>query len=152
METLSTQIRAKVDGEARQFFIEFHKGMSEVVQQGVAKARQDLEAQAAPLADALRAEREAQEKLWQEELQRTSGTSVEEYKKRLENVSNSWILATVTTLSKQSQEQIDKLAVTAEERLRQTASQVFARLGETLRQKLAELATGIGGTNQQEKK
>ncbi|HLE36781.1 MAG TPA: hypothetical protein VI699_06510 [Candidatus Acidoferrales bacterium] len=152
VETLSTQMRAKVDGEARQFFVEFHKGMSEVVQQGVAKARQDLAAQAAPLAESLRAEREAQEKLWQEELQRTSGTSVEEYKKRLENVSNSWILATVTTLSKQSQEQIDKLAVTAEERLRQTASQVFARLGDTLRQKLAELATGIGGVNQQEKK
>jgi len=152
VETLSTQMRAKVDGEARQFFVEFHKGMSEVVQQGVAKARQDLEAQAAPLAKSLRAEREAQEKLWQEELQRTSGASVEEYKRRLENVSNSWILATVTTLSQRSQEQIDKLTVTVEDQLRKTASQVFARLGDTLRQKLAELATGIGGMNQQEKK
>ena len=152
VETLSSQMRAKVDNEARQFFVEFHKGMSEVVQQGVEKARQDLAAETAPLAESLRAERETQEQTWKEELQRTSGTSVEEYKKRLENVSNSWILATVTTLSKRSQEQIDKLAVTAEEKLRQSASQVFAGLGDALRQKLAELATGMGGTSELEKK
>jgi len=150
--TLSAQMRTKVDAEARQFFVEFHKGMSEVVQQGVAKARQELEAQTTPLTDSLRAEREAQQKLWIQELQQTSSLSVEEYKKRLENVSNSWILATVTTLSKRSQEQIDKLAASAEERLRHAAVHVFAGLGEALRQKMADLGSSLGSANQTEKK
>ena len=66
--------------------------------------------------------------------------SLEAYKQRLENASNSWLVATVTTLTRQSQDAIGTLAESAERRLRDTCSQVFADVGEALRQRLLDLS------------
>ncbi len=138
LEAHAAQLRSKSDAEARKFLVEFQKGMTQEIEQGVAQARQDLEAQVAPAKEAWRAEREAQERQLQETFSRLDEESIEAYKKRLENASNSWLVATVTTLTQQSDEVIATLARSAEQRLHATCSQVFADLGEALRQRLLE--------------
>jgi hypothetical protein len=140
LETHAAQVRSRIDAEGRQFFVEFHKGMTETVQQGVTQARQELEAQLAPMKEAWRAEREAQEQKFERNIARLGEQSIEAYKQRLENASNSWLVATVTTLTRQSQDAIGTLAESAERRLRETCSQVFADVGEALRQRLLDLS------------
>src|SRR2546422_10842008 len=53
------QTRSRIDADARQFFADFHKGMTQEIQKGVAAARQELEAQSASVKNAWHAEREA---------------------------------------------------------------------------------------------
>jgi len=58
----------------------------------------------------------------------------------MESVSNQWMLATVASLDHQSREMISGIAATAEEKLREACTQVFAGVGESLRERLAEIA------------
>ena len=71
---------------------------------------------------------------------RVGEQAAEQYKSRLENVSNQWMLATVASLDHQSREMISGIAATAEEKLREACAQVFAGVGESLRERLREMA------------
>src|SRR5436190_76693 len=59
------------------------------------------------------------------------------------DVSNQWMLATVASLDHQSREMISGIAATAEEKLREACAQVFAGVGESLRERLKEMAQGF---------
>jgi hypothetical protein len=54
----------------------------------------------------------------------------------LEAASSSWLLTTVSKLDQQSQQLIDSIAQTAQQRLRDACAQVFAEFGENLRQRI----------------
>jgi hypothetical protein len=69
--------------------------------------------------------------------------AVTEFLGRLQNISNSWMVATVTTLNHQSKEVIAQIAATAEERLREASTEVFANFGDTLRERLQQIAAGF---------
>jgi vacuolar-type H+-ATPase subunit E/Vma4 len=71
------------------------------------------------------------------------GHAAEHYKNRLENVSNQWMLATVASLDHQSRDIISGIAAQAEERLREVSAQVFASIGEVLRERLKEIASSF---------
>jgi len=68
---------------------------------------------------------------------------MDDYRQRLENASNSWLLTTVTKLHQQSVGLIDRLATSTEEKLRSICNSVFAEMGDTLRQRLAGLSAPI---------
>jgi hypothetical protein len=53
------------------------------------------------------------------------------------------MVATVATLDHQSRDVIAKIAATAEERLKEATSEVFSRFGETLRERLQQIAAGF---------
>ncbi len=152
MDTQLTQVCSRMESDARQFFSDFQKRMAQQILQGAAQARQELEAQVAPTREAFRAERESQEQQLHENLSRLNDDSIEGYKKRLENVSNSWLVTTVTKLTQQSNDSISSLASTAEERLRQACTQVFADVGETLRRRLLDLAPAPPSSTPSEEK
>ena len=80
----------------------------------------------------------------QKEMQNVYGQmgelAAEQHKKRLENVSNQWMLATVASLDHQSREMISAIAAAAEEKLREACAQVFAGVGESMRERLKEIA------------
>jgi vacuolar-type H+-ATPase subunit E/Vma4 len=69
--------------------------------------------------------------------------AAEQYKSKLENVSNQWMLATVASLDHQSRDLISGIAATAEEKLREACAQVIAGVGESLRERLKEIASGF---------
>jgi hypothetical protein len=87
------------------------------------------------------ATREAQQREWMEHMNKSTNESIEQYKARLENASNSWLLASATTLGQHSQTVLDTIAKAAEKRLRDTCSDVLAGMGDTLKQRLLGLST-----------
>jgi len=57
-----------------------------------------------------------------------SNHAAEQYRNRLENVSNSWMVATVTTLDKHARDVMANIGTEAETNIRETCSQVFESL------------------------
>ncbi len=123
---------------------EFREELIKNVAQGVSQARVSLETQLKPLMEQWNAQREQQERNWLSHLNRASDDAIEQYKTRLENASNSWLLASATTLGQHSQAVIEALATAAEKRLRETFSDVLANMGDNLRQRLMGLSTDFG--------
>jgi len=151
METHIAQVRSKIDTDARQFLLDLNKGLTQQIQNGVQQARQELEAQLAPVKESWRAERQAQQRQLTEALARLANESVDIYKNRLENVSNNWLLGTAAKLNQQSQELMATLARSVEDQLRETCSQVFASVGETLRQRLMDFPARLPNSTMEKK-
>jgi hypothetical protein len=142
-DTLSGQARAKIDADAARALAEFQKTLGQEAQLGVAQAKSSLEAHLAPLQQIWKDQREAQEQQFTEKISTLSESSLENYRQRLENTSNSFLVTAVAGLTHQSQGVIENLAQTSEERLRNVASQVFSGIGETLRQRLLDLSASF---------
>ena len=122
----------------------FQKIIDEKVMEGVETARTHLQSQLMPLMEAWEAKREAQQREWFEQLKTASDQTIEQYKGRLENASNSWLLASATTLGQNSQAILDTLAQAAEKRLRDTCAEVLAGMGDTLKERLLGISTQFG--------
>ena len=123
---------------------EFQKTIDEKVMEGVENARTHLQSQLVPLMEAWEARRETQQREWFEQLKAASDQTIEQYKGRLENASNSWLLASATTLGQNSQAILDTLAHAAEKRLRETCAEVLAGMGDTLKERLLGISTQFG--------
>src|SRR5208282_4428983 len=96
-----------------------------------------------PLIDHWQSQRDQQQRAWMEHVQQATDESIDHFKSRLENASNSWLLASATTLGQHSQAVIETLAQLAEKRLRETSAEVLAGLGDTIRQRLMGLSVGF---------
>jgi hypothetical protein len=128
----------------------FQEKLDERLQEGVEQAREQLQSQLLPLMQAWDAQREAQQREWMEQLKNSSNESIETYKTRLENASNSWLLASATTLGQHSQTVLETIAKAAEKRLRETCSDVLAGMGDTLKERLLGLSTDFGAEDEED--
>lgn len=122
----------------------FQEKLDERLQEGIEQAREQLQSQLLPLMQAWDSQREAQQRDWMEQLAKSSNESIEQYKARLENASNSWLLASATTLGQHSQTVLETIAKAAEKRLRETCSDVLAGMGDTLKERLLGMSTEFG--------
>jgi hypothetical protein len=144
MEAHTTQIRSKLESDARGFAHEFQQALSQHAQQTLALGKQELGIQIDQAKDAILIESQALERQFQSSLNSLGTFAMDEHKQRLENASNSWLLTTVTKLNQQSGSLIDELADTTEKRLKAVCGSVFSEMGETLRQRLAGLTAPFG--------
>jgi hypothetical protein len=128
----------------------FQEKLDERLQEGVEQAREQLQSQLLPLMQAWDSQREAQQREWMEQLKNSSNESIEQYKTRLENASNSWLLASATTLGQHSQTVLETIAKAAERRLRETCSEVLAGMGDTLKARLLGLSTDFGAEDEED--
>jgi hypothetical protein len=112
---------------------------SHQAQEGLAQGKRELTSQIEHAKDSLRVEAESLDNQLRTSMQSLGTHAMDEYKERLENASNSWLLTTVTKLNQQSEELIDQLLASTEKRLRSTCNDVFDEIGDTLRQRLAGL-------------
>jgi hypothetical protein len=119
----------------------FQKNLDDKMLQGVEQARTYLQSQLVPLIEEWEEKRQAQQQEWLEHLKKSTDESIDQYKARLENASNSWLLASATTLGQHSQAVLDTLAKSAEKRIRETCAEVLAGMGDTLKERLI----GISG-------
>ncbi len=140
IEAHAVQVRSKLESDARTLAGEFQRVLSQQTQQGLAQGKQELSSQIDLAKDNLRIEAQSLDRQMRASLQSFGTQAMDEYKSRLENASNSWLLTTVTRLNQQSEGLIDQLAASTEKRLRSTCSNVFAEIGETLRLRLAGLS------------
>ena len=124
--------------------LEYQKTIDERMMMGVEQATVHLQSQLGPVIEAWESRREIEKKEWMEQLKKSNDEAIEHYKTRLENASNSWLLASATTLGQHSQTVLDTIAKAAEKRLRETCSEVLGSMGDTLKARLLGLSTDFG--------
>ncbi|HXW60993.1 MAG TPA: hypothetical protein VEJ45_00200 [Candidatus Acidoferrales bacterium] len=122
---------------------EFQKTLDERVAQGVEQAQILLQSQLGPVVEAWEAKHQQQQREWLEQVKKSADESIEQYKTRLENASNSWLLASATTLGQHSQAVLDTLAKSAEKRMRAAIAEVLAGMGDTLKSRLLGISTNF---------
>jgi hypothetical protein len=136
-------IARRVTAEQEEFLRRFHTGITGAVEKGLNEAQEEVKATFATLLQSWNTMSEAKRTELRETFGKISDESAAGYRDRLENISNSWMVATVTTLDHQSRDVIAKIAATAEERLREASAEVFARFGDTLKERLQQIALGF---------
>ena len=138
MDARAAQIREGLHADGQQLSGEFRSELSRQTQQVLGDARRELASQVALANDTVRATGETLESQLRQTILTLSDDAMTEYKGRLENASNSWLLTTVAKLSQQSEQHIESVARLTEERLHQICNQVFTSLGETLRSRMLD--------------
>jgi hypothetical protein len=122
-------------------FTDYEKKLEERIAAGIELARTQLQSQLVPLMEEWDAERESEKRVWMEQVKKQTEESIDVYKSRLENASNSWLLASAATLGQNSQAMLDTLAKAAEKRIRETCADVLAGMGDTLKDRLLGIST-----------
>ncbi|MGH9736479.1 MAG: hypothetical protein ACRD8A_18060 [Candidatus Acidiferrales bacterium] len=122
---------------------DFQKSIDDRLQRGIEHAKEKLHSELQPLMRAVDATWQSRQRDWVEQLNNTTDESIEQYKSRLENASNSWLLASATTLGQHSQAVLDTIAKAAEKRLRDTCRDVLANMGDTLKERMMGLSSGF---------
>ncbi len=143
LEAHSVQVRSRMGTESRQFLSDFQKNLTLRAQENFEAAQKELAAQATALRESVRKEREGQEREHSAALARMGDAAMEAYAGRLESASNAWLLTTAAKLSQQADLQIETLSRNAEEKLRETFSQVFATVGDSLRQRMMDFSASL---------
>jgi hypothetical protein len=143
LDAAHSDFSSKLSAQQGDFLRRFQGEMNEVLSRGVSDAREKVDAGFSGLWDSWKKMNESNMNEMQGALKQLSNEGAEQYRARLENISNSWMVATVATLDHQSRDVIAKIASSAEERLREATSEVFARFGDTLRERLQQIAQGF---------
>lgn len=143
----AAQARGEMEAHAAMAAAGFERRVAESASGAVRDARAAIEAALAPLVERLAAARAAEEAAWREAAARQTEAALEEFRERLENASNSWLLASATTLNQRSQAALDRLTETAEHRMRLVAVRVLAGLAETIRSEMLGLSSELEELN-----
>jgi len=143
LDAARMELTQKTTAEQEAFLRRFQASMGGALEAGVAEAQKKVSDGFGPLLDSWKAMTAAHQQEMQNIYGQMGEQAAEQYKCRLENVSNQWMLATVASLDHQSREMISGIAATAEEKLREACAQVFAGVGESLRERLREMAQTI---------
>lgn len=134
------ELAQQVNSEQEVFLKRFHESLGGVLQTRIAEAQKTVTDGFAPLLDQWKTVTDAHQQEIKLAYGRIGEQAAEQHKTRLEGVSNQWLLATVASLDHQSREMIAGVAAAAEEKLRAACTQVFEGVGDSLRQRLSEIA------------
>jgi hypothetical protein len=145
VESAHAELKQKLTVEQEDFLRRFHSAMHGAVDQGVASAHEKVHAGFEPLLAAWNTAKDTHQAEMHAVSSKISEEAAHQYRERLENVSNQWMLATVSSLDHQSRDAVSRLASVADEKLRETCSQVFADIGESLRERLHQIAATLSG-------
>ncbi|MGH9718132.1 MAG: hypothetical protein ACRD4R_15590 [Candidatus Acidiferrales bacterium] len=137
--------RSDIEFNREGSLVQFQKSLDDMMIKGVEQAQTYLQGQLVPILEEWEKRRQEQQAAWMKHIDKSSTESIEQYKTRLENASNSWLLASATTLGQHSQAVLDTLAKSAEKRIRDTCADVLAGMGDTIKERLM----GISGQFQE---
>ncbi len=143
LDAAHAELTEKVTSEQEDFLHRFQSGMSGALEAGVAQANERVQAGFEPLLQSWKSMTEAHQTEMYDIYTRLGEQAAGQYRERLDNVSNQWMLATVTSLDHQSRDAVARIAVTAEEKLRETCTHVFADIGDSLRERLQQIASSL---------
>jgi hypothetical protein len=152
LEAHTTQIRSKLESDARGFANDFQRALSQHTQQTLAQGIQELAAQIDQARESFLTESQALQRQYGAAIEPVGVAAMNEHKKRLDNASNAWLLTTVTKLNQQSESLIAELAQATEKKLKDVCSAVISEMGATLRQRLGGLAAPPSAFNPPEEK
>lgn len=145
LDAHAAKVRSRWAEHAGQSFTEFQDQIANHLTQSLSQSQKEFQASLLPILDSWRQDRENQHKEWLEQMAASTGEGVEQYRQKLDNVSNTWMFASVTTLNQHSHNVIEALQRTAEQRLRSTCSQVLNGLADAMRKQLLGISADIAG-------
>jgi vacuolar-type H+-ATPase subunit D/Vma8 len=143
LDATRAEISQRVTAEQEEYLRRFQAGMSGAVEMGLQEAQEQVKSSFASLLNSWKSVTEEKDAELRAAFGKISDESAVGYRDRLENISNSWMVATVATLDHQSRDVVAKIATAAEERLREATAEVFARFADTLRERLQQMAIGF---------
>jgi len=143
LDAAHADLTQKVSNEQAEFLRRFQNEMSNAVESGVAEANQKVQSGFEPLLKSWKSMTEAHQTEMYDIYTKLGEQAAQQYRDKLDNVSNQWMLATVTSLDHQSRDAVSKIATSAEERLRETCTKVFADIGDSLRERLKEISLNL---------
>jgi hypothetical protein len=146
LDSAHDELKHKLTHEQEDFLPRFQTRMQGAMEAGVAEANQRVQAGFEPLLKSWKSMTEAHQTEMYEIYTRLGEQAAGQYRERLDNVSNQWMLATVSSLDHQSRDAIAQIAVTAEEKLRETCTKVFADMGDSLRERLQQIASTLNAS------
>jgi hypothetical protein len=146
----SAQLSSRADEIARDLLMraerahaEFQSRLSERLDAYLDDAQDDFRQRIAPVVEQWRGQMNAHHNELLNAFAKHGAESVEQYRQRLEGVSNTCILAAVASLNQQCQATLESLSRTGEERIRGMFAQLVGSLAESLRQNLASLSSEL---------
>jgi hypothetical protein len=145
-------IAQRLTDEQESFLKRFQAGMATALENGVREAQEKISDGFLPLWESWKAMTEKQQEELRASMADLSSTATGEFKTRLENVSNTWLLTTVAKLDHQSRDVVSGLSASAEEKLRSACAEVFSNVGESLRKRLQEITEEFSKTSRPESK
>src|SRR5882724_1629177 len=125
--------------EQESFLKRFQAGMATALEIGVREAQEKINDGFVPLWESWKAMTEKQQEEMRASMADLSSAATGDFKTRLDNVSNTWLLTTVAKLDHQSRDVVSGLSASAEEKLRSACAEVFSNVGESLRRRLQEI-------------
>ena len=137
------ELSQQVTNEQEEFLRRFQAAMNQALETGVAHANAKVEASFSPLLDSWKLITDRHQTELRNVYAKISEQATEQHRTRLENVSNQWMLATISSLDRQSRDVVANISASAEEKLRETCTQVFAGIGETLQERLRQIARSL---------
>jgi hypothetical protein len=138
--------------EQERFLKRFQAGMAIALDNGVREAQEKINDGFVPLWESWKAMTQKQQEELRAAMGDLSNAATGEFKARLDNVSNTWLLTTVAKLDHQSRDVVTGLSASAEEKLRAACADVFSNVGEALRKRLQEITAEFSKTSQPESK
>jgi hypothetical protein len=145
-------IAQRLTDEQESFLKRFQAGMATALENGVREAQEKISDGFLPLWESWKAMTEKQQEELRASMADLSSAATGEFKTRLENVSNTWLLTTVAKLDHQSRDVVSGLSASAEEKLRSACAEVFSNVGESLRKRLQEITEEFSKTSRPESK
>ncbi len=133
------QIRANSESEGEQLLSRLRTAFTEDAQATLNRASQDLLNQVSNVLETVRAETLERENRLREAVMQLGEQAIQSHEMRLDQISHSSLQETISKFSHESNEVLETMSRSAEERLRYTCNQVFNEAGEALRQRLLEL-------------
>jgi len=146
VEANAVQVRTRMGTETRQFLADFQINIAQRAQESLRATGKELEEQAAAIRESARAENAEKEREFAQSLSQASDAAMETYKGRMENASNAWLLSSAAKLNEEGENQIELLARAAETKLREVFTQVFASVGDSLRDRLLGLSASASSS------
>jgi hypothetical protein len=143
LESARRDLANQVTREQEEFLRRFHEGMSKALETGVSDAHEKIQASFSPLLESWKTLTERHQSSLRDVYAKISEQAADQHRTRLENISNQWMLATVAYLDHQSREIVASISAAAEAQLRETCTQVFNGIGETLQERLQQIARSL---------
>jgi hypothetical protein len=143
IDTAHSELAQRVTVEQENFLHRFQDSLHGTIEAGVAEANERVQAGFRPVIESWKAMTAAQQDELQNSYARIGDQATTQFRDRLDNVSNQWMLATVSSFDHQSRDSVARVTAGAEERLRESFTKVFADMGDTLRDRMREIASNL---------
>jgi len=140
IDSAHSELAQKVTVEQESFLRRFQDSLHGTIEARVAEANERVQAGFRPMIESWQAMTNAQKDDLNNVYARIGEQAASQYRERLDNVSNQWMLATVTSFDHQSRDSVTRISASAEEKLRETFTKVFADMGDALRDRMQQIA------------